>query len=47
VILSGVHPEAPGSWRRGLVFDTPAETNVAYAATLISAALNRTRLEHY
>jgi hypothetical protein len=47
VILSGVHPEAPDSWRRGMVFGTPADTNIAYAATLIRAALNRTRLEHY
>jgi Biotin-protein ligase, N terminal len=47
VILSGVHPEAPDSWRRGLTFTTPASVDNAYAATLIDAALHRTRLPHY
>jgi glutamine amidotransferase-like uncharacterized protein len=47
VILSGIHPEAPESWRRGLTFTTRASVDNAYAATLISAALNRIRLEHY
>jgi glutamine amidotransferase-like uncharacterized protein len=47
VILTGVHPEAPDSWRRGLMFTTPASVAHAYAATLIDAALNRTRLAHY
>jgi len=47
VILSGIHPEAPENWRRGLTFNTPAEVDNAYAATLIRAALNRIRLEHY
>jgi glutamine amidotransferase-like uncharacterized protein len=47
VILSGIHPEAPESWRRGMHFTTSASVDNAYAATLISAALHRTRLEHY
>lgn len=47
VILSGIHPEAPENWRRGMKFTTSASADNAYAATLISAALNRTRLEHY
>jgi glutamine amidotransferase-like uncharacterized protein len=47
VILSGVHPEAPQSWRRGMRFTTPASVDNAYAATLISAALNGTSLAHY
>jgi glutamine amidotransferase-like uncharacterized protein len=47
VILSGIHPEAPESWRRGLTFNTPASVDHTYAATLIGAALNRTRLDHY
>ena len=47
VILSGVHPEAPESWRRGMVFKTPASASNTYAATLIDAALNRRRLPHY
>jgi hypothetical protein len=47
VILAGIHPEAPENWRRGMVFSTPASVDNAYAATLISAALNRTSLPHY
>jgi glutamine amidotransferase-like uncharacterized protein len=47
VILVGIHPEAPESWRQGMHFTTSADANNAYAATLIGAALNRTRLEHY
>jgi glutamine amidotransferase-like uncharacterized protein len=47
VVLSGIHPEAPESWRRGLTLTTPASVNNAYAATLISTALNRIRLKHY
>lgn len=44
VVLSGVHPEAPDSWRRGLTFATPVEADNAYASTLIDAALNRVSL---
>jgi len=47
VILSGVHPEAPASWRRGIVFGTPVSVDHAYAGTLIHAALNRVSLSHY
>jgi glutamine amidotransferase-like uncharacterized protein len=47
VILSGIHPEAPANWRRGMIFTTPASQDNAYAATLIHAALNRTPLSHY
>lgn len=47
VILSGVHVEAPASWRRGMVFRTPASDDTAYARTLVVAALNRTTLAHY
>ena len=47
VILSGVHPEAPESWRRGMNFTTPASLDNAYAAKLIEAALRRTQLEHF
>jgi len=46
VILSGVHPEAPESWRRGMTFTTPVSADHRYAATLIDAALNRTSLPH-
>lgn len=47
VILSGVHPEAPASWRRGMAFNTPVGADAAYARTLIVAALNRATLPHY
>jgi glutamine amidotransferase-like uncharacterized protein len=47
VILSGVHPEATASWRRGMAFNTPVSSDTAYAGTLIVAALNRATLSHY
>ncbi|MDP3737951.1 MAG: BPL-N domain-containing protein [Hyphomonadaceae bacterium] len=47
VILTGTHPEAPESWRRGMTFATPASETNAYAAVLVDAALNGTRLPHY
>ena len=47
VILTGVHPEAPESWRLGMTFSTPASTDNAFAATLVQAALNRTALSHF
>ncbi len=46
VILSGVHPEAPESWRRGMTFSTPASVDHAFALTLIQAALNHVSLSH-
>jgi glutamine amidotransferase-like uncharacterized protein len=46
VILTGVHPEAPASWRRELSFTTPVDADRAYAATLVRAALDRTWLPH-
>jgi glutamine amidotransferase-like uncharacterized protein len=47
VILTGVHPEAPASWRRGMDFKTPVDIDNAYAATLVRTALNRESLPHY
>ena len=47
VILSGIHPEAPESWRRGMEFRTPARIANAYTAKLIDAALHRKRLAHF
>ncbi len=47
VILTGVHPEAPARWRRGMTFITPASVDNAYAGMLIHAALNRVSLSHY
>jgi len=47
MILTGVHPEAPENWRRGMSFKTPAGIDNDYAETLIRAALNRESLPHY
>jgi len=47
MILAGVHPEAPESWRGGMEFGTPAETDNAYAAMLIHAAIKRESMPHY
>jgi hypothetical protein len=47
VILSGVHPEAPANWRTGMNFTTPLTVDLAYANTLISAALSGTSLPHF
>ncbi len=47
VILSGVHAEAPESWRDGMNFRTSVKADNAYAGTLIRAALDRTWLPHY
>jgi glutamine amidotransferase-like uncharacterized protein len=47
VVLAGVHPEAPDSWRRGMSFTTPSSATRAYAATLIDAALHRTSLTRH
>lgn len=47
VLLTGIHAEAPEYWRGGMVFNTPATTDNAYAAILINAALNGKPLLHY
>jgi hypothetical protein len=47
IVLTGIHPEAPESWRRGMAFSTPSTTDQAFAATLIHAALDRTSLPHF
>jgi Biotin-protein ligase, N terminal len=47
VILAGVHPEAPASWRYGMTFTTSVATDNAYAGTLVLAALSGTWLPHY
>ncbi len=47
VVLTGVHAEAPESWRRDLAFTTPAAASHAFAARLIDAALHRTPLPRH
>ena len=47
VLLSGIHPEAPESWRGEMVFNTSAKADNAYAAMLIHEALNGVTLIKY
>ena len=47
IILAGIHPEAPESWRGGMDFTTPARVDHAYAVTLIRSALDRRPLPHF
>jgi hypothetical protein len=47
MILCGVHPEAPESWRRGMNFSTSARAANEYTGTLVDAALHGRRLPHY
>jgi Biotin-protein ligase, N terminal len=47
VIFTGVHPEAPESWRGSMIFTTPVSVDLAYAGTVIQAALKGTPLPHF
>jgi hypothetical protein len=47
VIFTGVHLEAPESWRGSMVFTTPESADLAYAGTLFQAALTGTQLPHF
>ncbi len=47
VIFTGVHPEAPATWRASMAFTTPLSADLAYAATVLQAALNATPLPHF
>lgn len=47
VILCGVHPEAPESWRKDMTFAATARAANEYTGTLVDAALNGRRLPHY
>ena len=47
VIFTGVHLEAPSSWRGSLPFSTPESVDLAYAATVFQAAFNGTPLPHF
>jgi glutamine amidotransferase-like uncharacterized protein len=47
IILAGIHPEAPESWRGGMDFTTPASVDHAYAVMLIRSALERRPLPHF
>lgn len=43
-LLTGIHAEAPETWRRGMTFATSVRDDNAYAATLVRAALNGTTM---
>jgi glutamine amidotransferase-like uncharacterized protein len=47
IILTGIHPEAPESWRSGMDFTTPASVDHDYAVTLIRSAMERRPLPHF
>ncbi len=47
VIFTGVHLEAPENWRGSMSFATPVSEDLAYAETVIKAALNGTQLSHF
>jgi len=47
VIFTGVHLEAPASWRGSLDFSTPLSVDVAYAGTVVQAAYTGTPLAHF
>jgi len=47
LILTGVHLEAPSSWRVGLNFNTSLSADLAYAGTVLQAALSGNALPHF
>jgi glutamine amidotransferase-like uncharacterized protein len=47
VILTGIHPEAPASWRYGMTFTSSVAADNAYAKSLVTAALNGAYLPHF
>jgi hypothetical protein len=47
VILTGIHLEAPENWRASMTFTTPLSVDLAYAGTVIQAALNGSQLPHF
>ena len=47
VMFTGVHLEAPANWRAGLNFNTPLSVDLAYAGTVVQAALSGTSLPHF
>ena len=44
VLLTGIHAEAPETWRHGMTFSTSVSDDNAYAVTLVRAALSGTPL---
>ena len=47
VVFTGVHLEAPETWRGSMIFTTPVDVDLAYAATVFQSALKGTPLPHF
>ncbi len=47
VVFTGVHAEAPAAWRGSLPFTSSLSADLAYARTIVSAALSGTLLPHF
>lgn len=47
VVFTGVHLEAPASWRGSMMFSTPEAVDLAYAGTVVQAAYSGTPLAHF
>lgn len=47
VILTGIHAEAPESWRKEFNFSTPIEKSRKYAVALITAALKGNAMAYF
>jgi glutamine amidotransferase-like uncharacterized protein len=47
IVLTGVHPEAPESWRKEFQFSTSVEKSHEYATRIIRAALEKTAMPHF
>jgi glutamine amidotransferase-like uncharacterized protein len=47
VVLTGIHSEAPESWRKEFHFSTSIENSHKYAIRLINAALEKTAMSHF
>jgi glutamine amidotransferase-like uncharacterized protein len=47
VVLTGVHAEAPESWRKEFYFSTSIENSHQYATELIKAAMERAVIPHF
>src|ERR1700691_1874503 len=46
VIFTGIHPEAPETWRESMSSTAPVSADLAYAGTVIQSALTGTPLPH-
>jgi len=46
-IFTGIHLEAPQSWRGRMTFTTPVSVDLTYAGVVIEAALNGSTLPHF